>query len=591
MLPKKYTAPRAATDANATQPEQRKQRAPPSKPPGMSNADWMTEVRRRKAVTTDQTDGTGSTPRGLGTGRVAAAAVAEQADRAAEQAEASRAGMMNPADGHGPRAPWSQQSVGSPAGFSASSWGCALSPGYADDDAHGGFNPNITFPHDHPAQRTPSPAFAGVQYPPYTYSPPAYASSPTPPLRHGRLFSQASSSHLGNPDVMEAGMDEIITTDSVAAAASLGFNAQEETMDLNNNMHDELDYGEEDPEEEEEEEEPTPAPTRRGKKKKRAARTGEQHVKWAAKEDECLAEEWKIVCFDPITGMNQRADTYWERVKSEFDERKLVGPYFAVVHMQRGSKAMANHWGIIQTVCNKWHGIVEEIAARPENGANTEGQMVRMFAMYREDSNTDQDFKYLHVFSQIEKCKKWAVVRRTLAKAKETYKPDAPTPGAVDGRLDDKKRAKSAKDAAPATARLQESIEHCVVDAKTRATQREEKIEARWSALMTNNTDKLDLLRTNVPTKKRNTDLAFLMGWGADMATMDEQVKAWYLAERGLILNQMTLTAAPTPTRTPTPLPSPSNASATPSTEASPTPTSPRTPIPASPTPMDGAAV
>ena len=77
--------------------------------------------------------------------------VAEQAERSAEQAEAARVGMMNPPGGHAPYAPWSQQSVGSPAGFSSSPhpWSTS-SPGYADGDAHGGFNPNITFPHGRP---------------------------------------------------------------------------------------------------------------------------------------------------------------------------------------------------------------------------------------------------------------------------------------------------------------------------------------------------------------------------------------------------------------------------------------------------------
>nr|XP_020163063.2 uncharacterized protein LOC109748447 [Aegilops tauschii subsp. strangulata] len=260
-------------------------------------------------------------------------------------------------------------------------------------------------------------------------------------------------------------MDEIITSGS-AAATSLGFQAQDDTMDLTGDMDDELDYGEE---EEEEEEDPAPTPN---------------------------------------------ADTYWECIKSEFDERKLVDPYFATIHMQRGSKAMSNHWAIIQMACNKWHGIVEEIAARLESGANVEGQ----------DNNTDQEFKYLHVFSRIEKCEKWADVRRTLAKAKETYKPDAPTPGAADGRPDGNKRAKMAKDAAPATERLHASIEQCIADAKNHVAQREEKSEARWSVLMTNNAVKLDLLRTNVVAKKWNTNLAFMMG--ADMSTMDEQVNA-----------------------------------------------------------------
>ena len=82
-----------------------------------------------------------------------------------------------------------------------------------------------------------------------------------------------------------------------------------------------------------------------------------------------------------------------------------------------------------------------------------------------------------------------------------------------------------------AAARVQESIEHCLADAKTRAAQREEKTEARWAALIANNAVKLDLLWSNVAAKKRNNDLAFLMG-GADMLQSgDEKLKAWFLAE------------------------------------------------------------
>nr|XP_020168005.1 uncharacterized protein LOC109753517 [Aegilops tauschii subsp. strangulata] len=539
MSPKKYVIPRAATSVTATvaQPKKRKLRAPPSKPPGMSNADWRAEVQRREAVTADRRNRALAKKARDNAARAAAAAT-DQAE-----AEAARVGMMNPPGGHAQYAPWSQQSVGSSAGFllSPQPWGCTPSPGYSDGDAHGEFNPNITFPHGHPSQRTPSPAFAGVQYPPYNYSPPAYVSSPTPPLRRGALpFSQSSTSHLGDTDETDTDMDDIIVAGSDAAAASPEFATHDDTVDLSGGL-----------------------------------------------------DAWKVVCLDPTTGTNQSIDTYWERIKAEFDERKLVDPYFKGVYLQRGAKAMANHWGLIHAACNKWHVIVEEIAARPESDANVEDQLLRMFALYRL-GNSDQEFKYLHVYKRIDKCEKWAEVRRTLDKAKETYKPDTPTPGALEGRPDDNKGAKKGKHADAATARVQESIKHCLVDAQARATLREEKTEARWSALMTNSAVKLDLFRTSVAAKKRNTDLAFLMGGANMLQSNDEKLKAWYMTERGLILNQLPMTATPTPAPTPPPPPSPSDDASTtpssteaaptpPSTEAAPTPPSPRTPTPPMP--------
>ena len=94
-----------------------------------------------------------------------------------------------------------------------------------------------------------------------------------------------------------------------------------------------------------------------------------------SKEDECLAEAWKTVSIDPVTDSNQNADTYCRRIKTEFDECKFVDPEFANIHMDRGKKAMANHWVTIQVACKKWHGIQAEVAAHPKSGANIEGQV------------------------------------------------------------------------------------------------------------------------------------------------------------------------------------------------------------------------
>ncbi|KAE8801518.1 putative methionyl-tRNA synthetase [Hordeum vulgare] len=98
--------------------------------------------------------------------------------------------------------------------------------------------------------------------------------------------------------------------------------------------------------------------------------------------------------------------------------------------MERGDKVMSNRWSSIQQACNKWHAIQEEVIARPESGTNVERRMVRMFEIFRRESSTDVDFKFIHVFTKVESCEKWAEVRLALAKAKDGfYNTDAPISG------------------------------------------------------------------------------------------------------------------------------------------------------------------
>ena len=79
----------------------------------MSNADWKADVERREAVTARNRAKKARE-------RAAHAAAAAATEQATEQAEAACAVMMNPPRGHDSYAAWSQQSVGSPAGFSSS---------------------------------------------------------------------------------------------------------------------------------------------------------------------------------------------------------------------------------------------------------------------------------------------------------------------------------------------------------------------------------------------------------------------------------------------------------------------------------------
>ncbi|CAM0902630.1 unnamed protein product [Alopecurus aequalis] len=529
MASKKYKAPRAAADPAV--PKVSKPRIPKPRTPGLTTAEWKADVHRRQVVTGERAK------RGEAKKKRHAAAAEEQA---------SRAIMVN--DRHQPRPPhasqyaqgvWvaSQQSVASPASFSPAVWTYSSSPDYAADDALAppafAIDPHSPPPFGPGPPR--GPAFTADVNSPYRYSS-AYSSSPN--LRRGALPFGPGSSSTPQFSATDAEINDMIATGS-AAAASEGFYVDSRDPGA------ETEYTEQEDAAEEVEEVDAPDPSVAGKRKKRAPtaqKPTEPRPKWTPKEDECLAESWKTVSVEPITDANQNFDNYWQRVKTAFEERKLVDPEFARLHTDRGEKAMANYWSVIQQTCNKWHGIQEEVVARPESGTNIERQMVQMFEMYRGD-NVQAEFKLLNVFTRIESCEKWIECHQDLAKNKEVvYNPNASVAGAAEGRPIGNKKTKAARDMAPAAERLQSSIDQCIADAKSQAVVREEKSEARWTAQMKKQDAKLDLLGTNVAVKKRNNDLAFLMR--ADTTAMYPFVRTWFMAERAIILNQMPAQAA-----------------------------------------------
>jgi hypothetical protein len=177
--------------------------------------------------------------------------------------------------------------------------------------------------------------------------------------------------------------------------------------------------------------------------------------------------------------------------------------------------------------------------------------MRRAFDMYDDDSD-GQQFKYLNVFARIEDYEKWAEVRRTLSKNKdEQYNPDAPAAAASAGCPDfgQKKLKEMKKSGAPAD-RLQASFEKCWADARAHNAGRDTKYDAHWKQKLANQGTRIALLQTTFAAKKRNTDLAFLIG-GND-TTMDKETRAWYDAHRQAILHPPS-TASSSPSTTSTP--------------------------------------
>jgi predicted secreted protein len=57
---------------------------------------------------------------------------------------------------------------------------------------------------------------------------------------------------------------------------------------------------------------------------------GEKGRHWTSR---CLAEAWKSLSLDPITGAEQTSNKYRSRIKNQFNEQKHFNE-FKVIHME-----------------------------------------------------------------------------------------------------------------------------------------------------------------------------------------------------------------------------------------------------------------
>jgi hypothetical protein len=95
------------------------------------------------------------------------------------------------------------------------------------------------------------------------------------------------------------------------------------------------------------------------------------------------------------------------------------------------------------------------------------------------------------------------------------------------------------------------SFDKCWADARAHAAGRDNKYDTRWKEMLANQGVWIALLKATSAAKKRNTNLAFLIG-GND-AAIDEETRAWYDAHRQDILRPPS-TASSSPSTTSTPL-------------------------------------
>ena len=81
-------------------------------------------------------------------------------------------------------------------------------------------------------------------------------------------------------------------------------------------------------------------------------------------EDVALCISWMTITQDPVICVRQPMSKLWDRVMAKFLETNVgVDPPRTLCSVQ-------NRWDRIRHYCTKWHGILAQIANRPQSGAN-----------------------------------------------------------------------------------------------------------------------------------------------------------------------------------------------------------------------------
>ena len=77
---------------------------------------------------------------------------------------------------------------------------------------------------------------------------------------------------------------------------------------------------------------------------------------------------------DPITDAQQTHNSYWSRIKDQFNKRENYGE-FAKMHMDRNDNAMPHRWKPMQEVCNQFHGDLPQVRGTNASGETMEDNL------------------------------------------------------------------------------------------------------------------------------------------------------------------------------------------------------------------------
>ena len=91
-------------------------------------------------------------------------------------------------------------------------------------------------------------------------------------------------------------------------------------------------------------------------------------VKFTVEEDLLLISAWLNTSMDPITGNQQKHNTYWDKIYEYFEKEKTS----CISHT---AKTLMHRWSMIQLKTNKFCGCLAQIEKRNESGLNEQDKV------------------------------------------------------------------------------------------------------------------------------------------------------------------------------------------------------------------------
>ncbi|XP_017230111.2 glutathione S-transferase T3 isoform X2 [Daucus carota subsp. sativus] len=134
---------------------------------------------------------------------------------------------------------------------------------------------------------------------------------------------------------------------------------------------------------------------------------------FSKQEDELLISAWQNVSFDPITGVDQKNETYWQRVHSYFMKHKDF-------QSDRTSCSLMHRWSVIQLAVNKFQGYYNQVEGK--SGCSEADKINNAKDMYK--NLCKHNFSLEHCWNLLRHLPKWNIEFGT--KKAKIFQKDSP---------------------------------------------------------------------------------------------------------------------------------------------------------------------